>query len=216
VRQGYGLTEATFSTIDAPLDTTVEQRLVGTVGRATPGVAIRIADEGERALPPGAIGEVLIRGPNLMAGYLEDAEATRAAITEGGWLRTGDLGRLDEEGRLTIVDRKKDLILRGGHNVYPAEVEAQLAVHPAVAGAFVFGRPDPHYGETVAVAIVPRPDVVPSFGELSAWLRERLSAHKVPTAWGLIDAAPLGPSGKVQKRRLKELVESGALVLTDS
>src|SRR5439155_26711410 len=125
VRQGYGLTEASFSTIDAP----PVAPALGSVGRPVPGVDVRLGDD----------GEVQVRGPHVTAGYVDDPAATAAAFTADGWLRTGDVGRLDDDGRLTIVDRTKDLIIRGGNNVYPSEVEAALAAHPAVADVALIG-----------------------------------------------------------------------------
>jgi long-chain acyl-CoA synthetase len=206
VRQGYGLTEASFSTIDAPPD----ERVIGSVGRPVAGVSLRL----------GADGEIEIRGPHRMREYRGDPEASAAALDEG-WLRTGDVGRLDESGRLYIVDRAKDLIIRGGNNVYPSEVEAALAAHPAVAEVAVVGRPDDYFGEEVVAVVVPRAAAAPlpaTAGALADELDElacaRVAATKVPREYAFVDALPLGPSGKVLKRTLRQQLADGRLPIT--
>jgi len=197
VRQGYGLTEASFSTIDAP----PAPRTIGSVGRPVAGVEVRIA----------ADGEVEVRGPHVMAGYLD---GTPAPVDAGGWLRTGDLGRLDDDGRLWIVDRKKDLIIRGGNNVYPAEVEDVLATHPDVAEVAVVGRPDDYFGEEIVAVVVARAGHAPTADELAAFARARLPAVKQPRELAFVDALPLGPSGKVLKRALRQQLADGTLPTT--
>lgn len=208
VRQGYGLTEATFTTVDLPSD----PHGAGTVGRAVFGVEVRIVDEAGAEVPRGTAGEVTVRGQNVMAGYLDDPEATREAL-RGGWLHTGDVGVLDADGRLTVVDRLKDLVLRGGFNVYPAEVEAVLVSHPAVRDAVVVGLPDPHYGEEVVAVVVLRDHASVDLAELDAFCRARLSRTKVPRLYAEVAAMPIGPSGKVQRRVLRSAVHEGKLVL---
>ena len=195
VRQGYGLTEASFSTIDAP----PSPRTIGSVGRPVHGIEVRIA----------ADGEVELRGPNRMRGYLD---GTPAPVDGDGWLRTGDVGRLDDEGRLWIVDRKKDLIIRGGNNVSPAEVEGVLAAHPAVADVAVVGRPDEYFGEEIVAVVVARGAV--SADELVAFARQQLSPVKVPREVAFVDALPLGASGKVVKRALRQMLADGTLPAT--
>lgn len=195
VRQGYGLTEASFSTIDAP----PAPRALGTVGRPVAGVELRLV-----------AGEIQVRGPHRTLGYLDDAAATAAAL-DGDWLRTGDVGRLDAEGRLVIVDRTKDLIIRGGNNVYPSEVEAALAAHPAVAEVAVVGRPDDYFGEEVVAVVVPRAGRAASADELAAFARARVAATKVPREYAFVAAMPLGPSGKVLKRALRQELAAGRL-----
>lgn len=197
VREGYGLTEASFSTLDVP----PWPAAPGTVGRPTPGVELRL-DAGTR--------EIQVRGPHVMRGYLGDPEGTARAFTTDGWLRTGDVGAW-ADGCLVVVDRLKDIILRGGHTVYPAEVEAALAHHPAVAAAAVVGRPHAHLGEEVVAHVVLREPVDPA--RLTEWSRERLAPYKVPAAFVVHTELPLGPSGKVLKRRLRtghRLPEEGA------
>jgi long-chain acyl-CoA synthetase len=195
VRQGYGLTEASFSTIDAPPG----ERVIGSVGRPVAGVEARV----------GADGELEVRGPHVMIGYVDDAAATAEALDRDGWLRTGDVGRVDESGRVWIVDRRKDLIIRGGNNVYPSEVEAALAAHAAVAEVAVVGRPDAYFGEEVVAVVVPRAPVTAE--ELAAWARARVAATKVPREWAFVRALPLGASNKVLKRELRRQLEAGEL-----
>ncbi len=216
VRQGFGLTEATFSTIATPDDPGAED----TVGRAVFGVEVRIVeareqnadDEAGRPLAPGELGEICVRGPNVMAGYLDDPDASAAALRDG-WMRSGDLGQLDAAGRLTIVDRLKDLILRGGFNVYPAEVEAVLHAHPSVRDVLVVGVPDPRYGEEVLAALVLRPDATFDLAELDAFCRARLSRVKVPRLFALLDALPVGASGKLLRREIKRRALAGELAI---
>jgi long-chain acyl-CoA synthetase len=199
VRQGYGLTEASFSTIDAP----PSLRVIGSVGLPVAGVELRL----------GGGGEVEVRGPHVMLGYVDDPAATAVAL-DGGWLRTGDVGQLDGDGRLTIVDRAKDLIIRGGNNVYPSEVEAALAAHPAVAEVAVVGRPDDYHGEEVVAVVVIRAGATADADELAAFARERVAATKVPREYAFVAALPLGPSAKVLKRELRRRLAAGELPTT--
>ena len=209
IRQGYGMTEATFSTINAPPDA----RTINSVGRPARGVELRITDERGRDVAPGNTGEVRVRGPNLMSAYLDDEAATREAL-EDGWMHTGDIGRIDEAGRLYVVDRLKDMILRGGFNVYPSELEAVLTEHPDVQDAAVVGRPDPHYGEEIVALVVPRPGANLTLSALEQWTGERVARNKRPREWALLDDLPLGPSRKVLKRELRDRVASGAIPVT--
>jgi long-chain acyl-CoA synthetase len=209
VRQGFGLTEATFTSVASPDDVGAED----SVGRPVFGVEVRIRDEHGQPLPASVPGEVCIRGQNVMAGYLDDDAATQSALGTG-FLRSGDIGLLDAQGRLFIVDRIKDMILRGGFNVYPAEVEAVLLSHPAILDAVVVGRADAHYGEEVAAVIVARAGVALDEVELSAFCRARLSAVKVPRLLGRVPALPVGPSGKVQRRVIRAEVARGAIILS--
>jgi acyl-CoA synthetase (AMP-forming)/AMP-acid ligase II len=149
-----------------------------------------------------------------MLGYLDDDAATAAVVDGDGWLRTGDVGRLDGEGRLWIVDRTKDLIIRGGNNVYPSEVEAALAAHPAVADVAVVGRPDDYFGEEVVAVVVTRAGCSVGAGELAEFAAARIAATKVPREVAFVDALPLGPSGKVQKRDLRARLADGTLPTT--
>jgi long-chain acyl-CoA synthetase len=204
VRQGYGLTEATFTTINAPPDGAVP----GSSGKPVAGVELRIADDFGEELPQGVHGEVLIRGQNVMAGYLDEKLAT-AHVMRGDWLHTGDVGFLDEEGRLTIVDRTKDLILRGGASIYPSEIENVLAHHPAIRDVAVVGQLDDYYGEEIVAVIVRKADVTAQ--ELDEWVREQLAPYKVPRRYAFIEALPQGASGKTLKRQLRDQLVSGEL-----
>jgi long-chain acyl-CoA synthetase len=208
VRQGYGLTEATFASIARPADAGSEEG----VGRAVFGIELSIRDEQDQPLPAGSRGEVCVRGQNVMAGYLDDPDATASAL-RGGWLHSGDLGVLDTSGHLTIVDRSKDLIIRGGFNVVPAEVEAVLVSHPAVLDAVVIGVPDAHYGEEVAAVVVWRANPPDQLDELVAFCRTRLSATKLPRLLGAVASLPVGPSGKVQRRVIRGELEQGRIAL---
>ncbi|HEY6878259.1 MAG TPA: AMP-binding protein [Polyangiales bacterium] len=209
VRQGFGLTEATFSTVALPDDAGGED----TVGRPVFGVELRIVDATGKPCPPDTPGEVCVRGQNVMAGYLDEPEATGAVLRDG-WLHSGDIGQLDDQGRLTIVDRIKDLIIRGGFNVYPAEVEAVLVAHPSVREAAVVGVPDERYGEDVLAVLVLHAGDTLSPEALSAFCREQLSRVKVPRLVAFVDALPTGPSGKVQRRELRRLALDGTLPTT--
>ncbi|MEU5404214.1 long-chain fatty acid--CoA ligase [Streptomyces sp. NPDC005963] len=205
VYEGYGLTETSpvvaYNQKAWPLKP-------GTVGRPIWGVEVEIAraDVADRVelLPNGELGEVVIRGHNVMAGYLNRPEATAEAIVDG-WFRSGDLGVKDDEGYLSIVDRKKDMVLRAGYNVYPREVEDVLARHPAIAQVAVVGLPHPVHGEEVCAVVMARSGAVPGpalGAEIVAWSRERMAAYKYPRLVEFVDAYPLGPSGKVLKREL--------------
>ena len=206
VRQGYGLTEATFSTINAPPDS----RMPGMVGLPVPGVALRIATKDGSDAPQGGLGEVLVRGPHLMMGYLDDPAGTAAAFSDG-WLKTGDLGRLDAHGRLEVVERIKDLIIRSGHNIVPAELERALVAHPGVAEAAVVGRADPHRGEEIVAVLVPSVGSPPSVEELDAWICSRVGRAQRPREYAWTEALPLGPSRKVLKRQLREALSANTM-----
>lgn len=211
VYEGYGLSETSPV---ATFNQEIFGRKPGTVGRPVWGTEARIAapevEERIEFLPDGQVGEVVLRGHNIFAGYLNNPQATAAVLVDG-WFRSGDLGSLDGDGFLTIVDRKKDLILRGGFNVYPREVEEVLAGHPGVAQVAVIGLPDATHGEEICAVVVPRPNgsngTDGSDGGLDAptliaWARERMGAHKYPRRVEFAAELPLGPSGKVLKREL--------------
>jgi long-chain acyl-CoA synthetase len=208
VRQGFGLTEATFSTVSTPDDEQGED----SVGKPVFGIEVRIVGPEGESLPANTPGEVCVRGQNVMAGYLDDPDATRDAIRDG-WLHSGDIGQLDEAGRLSIVDRIKDMIIRGGFNVYPAEVEAVLVKHPAIREAAVVGIPDERYGEEVLAALVLHPGASLDTNELDVFCRAHLSRVKLPRRVTILDSLPQGPSGKVQRREVRRLAEAGALAV---
>ncbi|QMW67298.1 AMP-binding protein [Mumia sp. ZJ1417] len=198
IREGYGLSETCGWATSAPLGA---EPKVGAVGRAIHGVDLEIRDLDGSPVPTGEVGEVWIRGPIVMTGYWNRPEAN-ADVLRDGWLRTGDLGTLDEDGDLRIVDRLKDLIIRGGYNVYPSEVEEVLYAHPDIVEAAVVGVADARYGEEVGAVVVLRDGAVLQPGALRAWAKERLSAYKVPRLFQVVDALPKGPSGKILKRAL--------------
>ncbi|XTZ17246.1 long-chain-fatty-acid--CoA ligase [Micromonospora echinospora] len=206
VFEGYGLSET------SPTATTNQPAFgtrPGTVGHPVWGVEVEIAradlDDRIELLPTGELGEIVIRGHNVFAGYLNQPEATARALVDG-WFRSGDLDRKDADGFVTIVDRTKDVIIRGGFNVYPREVEEMLARHPAVGQVAVVGLPDPVHGEEVCAVVVPDPGGPPPPGErdLVEWCRQRLGRHKYPRVVRYVDSLPLGPSHKVRKRELRE------------
>jgi HIP---CoA ligase len=196
---GYGLTEAGTATATGEDDDA--EAVATTVGRARPGFELRIAGPDGAAAEPGEPGEVVVRGPSVMAGYLDDPAETAKVLSPEGWLRTGDLGTLDESGRLRIVGRVKDMFIVGGFNAYPAEIENALLRHPAVRQAAVIGIPDDRLGE-VGMAFVVGDDV--SGDEVIAWSREQMANYKVPRVVEVVDELPLNASGKVVKDALRE------------
>jgi acyl-CoA synthetase (AMP-forming)/AMP-acid ligase II len=176
-----------------------------TLGRALPQTEVKIVDTATgQTVAPGVIGEVCTRGYHVMTGYLDNPDATAAAIDPGGWLHTGDLASMDERGYCRIGGRLKEMIIRGGENIYPREIEQVLFEHDDVADVAVLGVLDPVWGEQVAAFIRAAPGRVPDPGELFAYCRERLAAHKTPRHWRIVDAFPLTPSGKVKKYVLRE------------
>ncbi|WP_059011049.1 long-chain-fatty-acid--CoA ligase [Streptomyces specialis] len=202
VYEGYGLSETSpTATVNQPSFGTRP----GTVGHAMWGVEVEIADpdvtDRIALLPTGTSGEVVVRGPNVFSGYLGLPEQTAEALVDG-WFRTGDLGAKDADGFLTILDRVKDVIIRGGFNVYPAEVEEVLSGHPDIADVAVIGLPDPERGEEICAVVVPRGDH-PDAAAIITWSRERLGRHKYPRRVEFVDSLPLGPSMKVLKRELR-------------
>ena len=195
----YGLTEA-CSQVTTERPGEADGR---TAGRPLPGLEIRILSGDGRPLPAGEEGTIAVRGPTLMRGYLDDDDAT-TGVLRAGWLLTGDIGRLDADGRLTVLARRTDLILSGGENVYPAEVEAVLATHPAVAEVAVVGRPDARWGQVPVAVVVPRPSA--SLEDLPSWARARLAAFKVPAEVLAATALPRTAAGKVDRAAVQALV----------
>jgi long-chain acyl-CoA synthetase len=197
VLEAYGLTETCATAAANQPD---RPSRPGSIGTPSWGVEMRIVDGDLKELSAGEVGEITVRGLNLMDGYHGNPEATAEAITPDGWFLTGDLGRTDEEGCFYVVDRKKDLIIRGGYNVYPREVEDVLYGHPDVVHVCVLGVPHPELGEEVAAAVVPRPGARPDPEELKAFAREHLAAFKYPRVVALFEQLPVGPTGKVLRR----------------
>jgi long-chain acyl-CoA synthetase len=205
---GYGLTEtSSVTTLNSGAD---YQHHPDSVGVPVPVVDVQVVDELGEPLAVGKTGELWIRGPNVVKGYWAKPEATAESFTEGGWFHSGDVARLDEEGFVYIVDRAKDMVIRGGENVYCSEVEAALFEHPAVTDAAVFGVPHHVLGEEVGAVVRLRPGATASVEDLQAHVRERLAAFKVPAhVWIREEELPRNPAGKVLKRALKdELVGS--------
>ncbi len=199
IREGYGLTESCGLATSSPPG----RARPGTVGLAAPGAQIRIVDDAGDDVATDEPGEVAIRSATVMAGYWNAPGLTAETIRDG-WLRTGDIGRLDADGYLTIVDRKKDLIIRGGFNVYPRDVEEALVEHPAVATASVVGRPDAVHGEEVVAFVTLAADA--SVHELVAFGKERLGGYKYPREIHVLPALPLTPVGKVDRKALRALL----------
>jgi len=197
--EGYGLTEAS-PVVSAHRLSGV--RKLGSVGQPIPGVTVSIRDDGDRALPAGEVGEVCVKGPNVMMGYYRNPEETARTI-RGGWLRTGDMGRLDAEDFLYIVERKKDLIIRGGFNIYPRDVEEALYAFPKAAEAAVIGMPDALMGEEVLAFVVLRPGQSATADEVIAFCQGRLAKYKCPKEIRFVDALPKSPVGKILRKELR-------------
>lgn len=194
---GYGMTETSPISFQSALDDPVDRR-VSTVGRIQPHVECRVVDDRGQTLPVGQTGELVTRGYLVMKGYWNDPDRTRDAI-RGGWMQTGDLATIDAQGYCRIVGRSKDMLIRGGENIYPAEVEAFLATHPAIAQVQVFGLPDPKYGEEVAAWVVLRPGAALDAGGLRDWCRGRIAHYKVPRHVRFAPDMPMTATGKPQK-----------------
>lgn len=202
--EGYGLTEATCCTTCNPLDGV---KKLGTVGPAVTGQKVAIMGPGDNFLPAGEVGEVVISGPVVMKGYLGKPEETARAI-RNGWLHTGDIGRLDEDGYLTLVDRLKDMIIRGGENIYPKEVESFLAQLDGVLESAVVGKTDPVMGEVPVAFVSLYPGSQLSSTELDAHCRFGLTRFKVPVEFHVVDAIPKNPVGKIDKPAIRRLLRA--------
>jgi long-chain acyl-CoA synthetase len=199
ILEGYGLSEtspvASFNHPDA-------ERKPGSIGTPVRGVEMRIVGPDGSGVPPGEVGEIAIRGHNVMKGYWGKPEATADAIPDG-WFRTGDLARVDEDGYYFIVDRKKEMIIRGGYNVYPREIEEVLYEHPAVAEAAVVGMPQHDLGEEVGAAVALKPGAAATPEELRDFVKQRVAAYKYPRLVWLVDELPKGPTGKILRREVR-------------
>lgn len=201
----YGLTEVCgFATICRPGDS--PERVATTSGRAMPGVEVRCVNSAGRSQPANIPGEVVIRGYNLMQGYLNDPQASQEILDADGWLHTGDIGVLDEDGYLRITDRLKDMFITGGFNVYPAEIEQSLLRYPGVAQAAVIGIPDERMGEVAMAFLLPAPGQVIDQVQFIVWCREHMANYKVPRRVQVVEAMPLNAAGKVTKNVLREMV----------
>jgi long-chain acyl-CoA synthetase len=199
ILEGYGLSEtspvATFNRMD-------RERKPGSVGIPVWGVEVRIVDEMDKAVGVDELGEIVIRGHNVMKGYYGKAKETAEAF-RSGWFHSGDIGRMDEDGYIYIVDRVKDMIIRGGFNVYPREVEEVLMTHPAVSLAAVIGVPDEQYGEEVKAFVVLKAGASASPDEIVAWSKENMAGYKYPRFVELRDTLPMNATGKILKIELR-------------
>lgn len=208
IMEGYGLTESVSGNTQQRFDRPSKP---GSVGPATPGTEIRIVDEEGQPLPSGQIGEIVIKGPYVMKGYYKNEEET-ARVIKDGWLHTGDVGYMDEDGEVYIVDRVKDMIIRGGFNIYPNEVEKALLSHPDIVDAGVLGVPDSAYGEQVCAFVVPKEGAELSKADILAFCRKNLAKYKVPRYIEFCDAIPKNPLGKVLRREMKSKASTLDLV----
>ncbi len=203
ILEGYGLSEtsptATFNRSDRP-------RKIGSIGLPIWGVEVKIVDDDMNDVPAGKEGEIVIRGHNVMKGYYNRPDANREAF-KGGWFHTGDIGKADEEGYFYIVDRMKDMIIRGGFNVYPRELEEVLLTHPDVSLAAVIGVPHEEYGEEVKAYVVPKAGKTPTPEEIIRWGKEQFAKYKYPRVVEIVHALPLGPTGKILKKELRKMDE---------
>ena len=197
VIEGYGLSESTCrSTFNPPN----EDRRPGSCGLPI-GNEMRVVDDNDEGVPDGQLGEIVLRGPNIFKGYFKDPEATAEAF-RGGWFHTGDIGYRDGEGFFYIADRKSDMIIRGGENIYPREIDDLLYSHPAVAQAAVIGVPDELYGEEVAAFIVLKDGADATEAELIDFCKQHLADYKCPKTVRFLEDIPKGPTGKLLKRDL--------------
>ncbi|MEE8169487.1 MAG: AMP-binding protein, partial [Phycisphaerae bacterium] len=202
ILQGYGMTE-TSPVIS--LNTPWEHR-AGSIGRPIPNVAVQVRDDDGAPAPTGGTGELWVRGPGVMQGYFNNPVETAAVKMPDGWLKTGDMGRVDDDGYVWITGRKKEMIIVGGENVYPREIENVLADHPAVAEAAAIGRQDATRGETVVAFVTCKQDASVSDVELREFCRGKLAGYKIPRRVIVRDDLPRGPTGKILKRKLNELL----------
>jgi long-chain acyl-CoA synthetase len=202
--EGYGCTES-----GAVISSSVPgESRAGAVGKPLPGYEVSVVDDLDQPVPPGADGEVVVASPGVMLGYWKDPVAT-AATLRNGWLHTGDIGHLDPDGFLVLVDRKKDLIIRSGLNVFPRDVEEVLLTHPDVGGAAVVGRPDPVRGEEIVAFVAPRPGAVLDPDEVVDFARGRLPGIHRPHEVRVVDAIPLTSVGKTDRKALRARLVPG-------
>ncbi|HEX2398558.1 MAG TPA: AMP-binding protein [Mycobacterium sp.] len=209
--EGYGLSEGTCASAVNPLD---GPRKPGTVGLPLPGQTIRIVDTAGRPVPDGEAGEVVIKGANVMRGYLNRPEETAKTIVDG-WLHTGDIGHLDEDGYLVLVDRAKDMIIRGGENIYPREIEVVVHQLPQIAEAAVIGRPDPTYGEVPVLYVSTHPGTAITADTIRDHIAEHLAKFKRPADITILDDLPRNPVGKIDKPAFRRLLADSLATSTD-
>jgi acyl-CoA synthetase (AMP-forming)/AMP-acid ligase II len=203
---GYGLTEGSGLATMCRHDDDPET-IAKTSGRAMPGMQVKIVDEDGNELRKGEPGEIIVKGYNIMVGYLDDPEQTAEAITDDGWLHTGDIGVMDSDGNIAITDRKKDMYINGGFNVYPAEVEATMLQHPQIGQVSVVGAPDARMGEIGYAFVVPASGETPEKTQLLDWCKQEMANYKCPREIVFVKELPLNASGKVLKYELREIAE---------
>jgi long-chain acyl-CoA synthetase len=209
VLTGYGLTEATAIVATHEVKAGPDGELIRakSIGLPLPGIEMAIWDETCQSVPDGTVGEICVKGPCVMKGYYKMPEASGEALVRG-WLRTGDLGIRDSDGYYTIVDRKKDLIIRGGQNIYPADIEEALYRHPAVAEAAVVARPDESLGEVPTAFVALKPGAHTDSAALLAHCKADLAYFKVPDAVAILPELPKGPTGKILRRELRQFLSN--------
>jgi fatty-acyl-CoA synthase len=200
---GYGMTETSPVSFQTAMDDPLERR-VSTVGRVQPHLEVKVVDESGATVPRGQPGELCTRGYSVMIGYWNDREKTAEAVDEEGWMHTGDLATIDDEGYCNIVGRIKDMVLRGGENVFPREVEEFLYTVPGVADVQVIGVPDAKYGEELMAWIKLRPGAAVSGEEIRAYCKGKIATYKIPRYYKFVDAFPMTVTGKIQKFRMRE------------
>jgi long-chain acyl-CoA synthetase len=199
ILEGYGLSETSpVASFNQP----GQERKVGSIGTPVPGVEMKIVSEDGDELPQGEPGEIAIKGPNVMRGYWNRPDAT-AEVMRGDWFLSGDVGKKDEDGYYFIVDRIKDLIIRGGYNVYPREVEEVLYEHPAIREAAVVGVPHDEFGEEIGAAVALKEGADATADEIQAFVKEQVAAYKYPRQVWIVDDLPKGPTGKILKRSIE-------------
>jgi fatty-acyl-CoA synthase len=201
----YGMTETSPVSFQSATDDPIELR-VSTVGRVHPHVEAKVVDPASgRTVARGDTGEVCTRGYSIMLGYWDNEEASKSAIDQARWMHTGDLGVMDDDGYLRIVGRIKDMVIRGGENIYPREVEEFLYQHPAISDAQVIGVPDLKYGEELCAWVRLKEDANATPDELRDWCRGRIATYKIPRYWKIADSFPMTVTGKIQKFKMREM-----------
>jgi malonyl-CoA/methylmalonyl-CoA synthetase len=203
ILERYGMSETIMLTSN-PYDAKQGERRAGTVGFPLPGVGVRVRDEAGQDVPAGEIGGIQVTGPNVFKGYWRMPEKTKEEFTDDGWFRTGDVGKIDRDGYVTIVGRSKDLIISGGYNVYPAEVEGYINELPGVAESALVGVPHPDFGEVGVAVVIPKPGARLDGEEIVAKLKSQLANFKIPKRCFVVDELPRNTMGKVQKNLLRE------------
>ncbi len=198
--EGYGLSETsplvTFGSLN-------KKRKPGSIGTGILGVELKVVDINNKKVPCGEIGEIVVRGHNVMKGYYKKPEATKKAIDENGWFHTGDMAKADEEGYIYIVDRLKDMIIRGGFNVYPREIEEVMMTHPEISLVAVIGVPDQKYGEEIKACVVLKKGAKVSEQEIRQWSKTQMSAYKYPRIIRIYESLPMTGTGKILKKELR-------------